>query len=140
MIDKKSLLDALSWCGVHELPEEYNGKEVYIKAISLVSKRDGSKSYVAVVKDYETGNDRIVKDFGSTSMIAKIDKTYPYLYLNSSFLPTFQAKDKDNRIKWLKRKSYGFKTKKDYDSMSMKELNMEIVLMAIKDQLESEMK
>ena len=86
-IKERTLVEALSFCGVRELPEELKGKEVWIKAIGLVSKVDGSQSYVYLERG-ELGASNIKKDFGTLSPIVKIDKIYPYLYLSGSSYPS----------------------------------------------------
>ena len=53
------LVDAISWCALRELPEEWDGEREWLKALALVSKRNGSKAYVALAKG-KTGEDKIV--------------------------------------------------------------------------------
>ena len=73
MRDRKneSLVSALSWAGLTELPPKDTKENVYVRALALVAKTDGTESYVALVKD-RTGEDKIVKDFGSIYPIAKV--------------------------------------------------------------------
>ena len=99
-IKDETLVDALSFCGVKELPEELKGKEVWIKAIALVTKRDGGQSYVAVERGTD-GDKKIVRDFGSLSPVAKIEKMYPYMYLSETDVPKFTKDAKDEKIAWL---------------------------------------
>lgn len=126
---ESNLYAALNWASLAELPPEYDGENIYIDSLALVSKRDGTKSYVAMTKD-DNGNDKIIKDFGTVSQIVKVEKIYPYIYLDSSFLPNFESNRKEPRIKWL---SY-LEPDRDWESMSVKELNHEILMRAIRKQ------
>lgn len=130
---EKSLIDALSWAGIRELPNTNDSECFYIKALALVSKRDGSSSYVALRKN-EKGEDAIVKDFGTVSPIVEVKETYPYLYLDASFVPEFSTKKKEERIKWL---SIANPNGKGYEDMSLKELNLAIINVAMQKQLKT---
>ena len=104
-IKDETLVEALSFCGVRELPEELKGKEVWIKAIGLASKVDGSQSYVYLERG-KLGAKDIKKDFGTLSPIAKIDKIYPYLYLSEDEVPKFSKEDKGEKTSWLIARGY----------------------------------
>jgi hypothetical protein len=127
---RESLIDALSWASLRELPEKDNGENIWIRALALVSKRDGSKAYVALVKG-KNGEDRIIRDFGSVSMIVKIEEVYAFEYLDSSYLPTFDSKKKEDKIKWLTMQ----RPEVNYEEMSVKELNKAILHVAMQNQL-----
>lgn len=127
---RESLIDALSWASLRELPEKDNGENIWIRALALVSKRDGSKAYVALVKGKD-GEDRIIRDFGSVSMIVKIEEIYAFEYLDSSYLPTFDSKKKEDKIKWLSMQ----RPEVNYEEMSSKELNKAILHVAMQNQL-----
>lgn len=128
---RESFVAALSYCFVRELPPEDDKQNVWLKAIGLVKKRDGSKGYVAIEKDKD-GNDKIIKDFGSISQIVEIEKVFPTLYLDSSYLPQFDSKKKEDKIKWLSLQ----RPDVDYESMSTKELNRAVLHVAMQNQLE----
>lgn len=125
-----SLIEALSYCGVKELPEEDKKENVWIKSIALVSKKDGSQAYVATVKDKE-GNPRIIKDFGSIAAISSIDKHYPYLYLDAKDVPQFKTKEKQERIDWLKI----YYPERDFSEAGLKELNRAVINVSIQEVL-----
>jgi hypothetical protein len=127
---RESLIDALSWASLRELPEKDNGENIWIRALALVSKRDGSKAYVALVKGKD-GEDRIIRDFGSVSMIVKIEEIYAFEYLDSSYLPTFDSKKKEDKIKWLSMQ----RPEVNYEDMNSKELNKAILHVAMQNQL-----
>jgi hypothetical protein len=127
---RESLIDALSWASLRELPEKDNGENIWIRALALVSKRDGSKAYVALVKGKD-GEDRIIRDFGSVSMIVKIEEIYAFEYLDSSYLPTFDSKKKEDKIKWLSMQ----RPEVNYEEMNSKELNKAILHVAMQNQL-----
>lgn len=131
--EKMSLLDCLSWCSVRQLPEEWDSKNVYIKAIAKVMRADGSISYVAVKKD-KNGDDKIVKSFGNISMIKKILAVYPYLYLDAVYMPTFKGNSKNEKVSYLSALNKNV----DYSKKSVKELDKAIISVAIQKQLKAE--
>ena len=121
-IEQSKLTEALSYCAIKELPEEDNGENVWIKALGIVSKRDGTSSFVALERD-KNGENKVVKDFGSVSQIVKIEKVFPYLYLESFRVPTFDSNSKEVRIEWLKYHDIGV----DHSNDSLKMLNKAIL-------------
>lgn len=127
-IKDETLVDALSFCGVKELPEELKGKEVWIKAIALVTKRDGGQSYVAVERDSDGGK-KIVRDFGSLSPVAKIEKLYPYMYLSENDVPKFAKDAKDEKIAWLEERDY---KKEELEGLTPKGLDKIIINECVK--------
>ena len=131
--EQQSLLECLSWCSVRQLPEAWDNKNVYIKAIGKVMKADGSISYVAIQKD-DNGDDRFIKDFGSVSMIRQVLGVYPYLFLDAVFMPTFKGNSKNEKMAYLK----SVNKDKDYSSMNGKELDKAILGIAIQKHLKSE--
>lgn len=132
----ESLVSALSWAGLSELPPKDTKENVYVRALALVAKSDGSESYVALKKG-ENGDDKIVKDFGSIFPIAKVKEVYPYNYLDSRFVPEKTLESKEDMVNWL-----NFNDKKqeglDYSKMSKKELKKRIIALASLKQLASE--
>ena len=84
--EQESLIDALSYCGLRELPKVDNNEDVWIRALAKVAKADGSFGYVLLEKD---GNlkDKVKRDFGSTSIIRKIEEVYGVPYEKIIFLP-----------------------------------------------------
>lgn len=127
---RESLINALSWASLRELPPKDNGENIWIKALALVSKRDGSKAYVALMKG-KNGEDRLIKDFGTVSQVVKIEEVYAYSYLDSSYLPQFDSKKREDKVKWLSLQ----RPDVDYESMTSKELNKAILHVAIQNQL-----
>lgn len=127
---RKSLVEALSWASIRELPQKDLGESVWIKALALVTKRDGSKSYVALRRTVPTEYN-IIKDFGSDSIITIIEEIYPYLFLDGTFIPEFKTQKKDDRIKWLSMNGVD----DNLEELTLKELNKKIVEVAIKNQL-----
>lgn len=129
-IQDKSLIDALAYCDLRALPKEDSKEYVWIKALALVSKIDGTKGYVLAVKN-EQGAPRIVKDFGTLAAIKSIDKFYPFALLDEKFMPVFNSRGKEERVEWLKLMD----RKLDFDNMTVKELNKEIVNTAVRNAL-----
>lgn len=128
---EESLIDCLSWCGVLDLPKKDSGEDVWIKAIAKVAKRDSTHAYVAMVKDND-GENKVVRDFGSCASIAFVEEIYPYLYLDAKYVPVFKSKtDKKERVDWLKYQG----GEKDYESMTLKQLDKEVLVCAMMNHL-----
>ena len=133
-IERESLVSALAYCSLRDLPEIDNGEEVWIYAVAKVEKADGSTSYALVEKD-DNGEDRILKDFGSISSIRSIVSYHPYVFLKPSYLPKFKSEKKEERVEYLnKRLSDG----RDFAKLSKKELDVIILNLAIKNQKSKE--
>lgn len=129
-VKEESLISCLSYIGLRDLPKEWDKENVYILAVGLVSKSDGTFNYVALKKD-KNGKDKIVKDFGNIASLCKIEKVYPYKYLDAAYVPTFKTRAKEERISWLAK----FGENKDYSSMSVRELDKEILNISIQTAL-----
>lgn len=129
-IFRESLINALSWASLRELPSKDDGEHIWIRALALVSKRDGSKGYVALAKG-KNGEDRVIKDFGSISQIVKMEEVYPYSYLSDDYLPIFETKTRQERINWLSMQ----RPEEDFSELTMKELNKAILYIAMQNQL-----
>lgn len=117
-VEEKSLIDALSFCSLRKLPAPWDKENIYLLALALVAKSDGTKSYVALKKNKD-GKDAYVKDFGNVSAIKNIIEIYPYQYLDAKFLPSFKTRTKEERITWLNK----IGGEKDYSDKSLKELD-----------------
>ena len=130
---QKSLIKALSACSLRELPEIEDGETVWIKALALVEKVTGEECFVELTKDCDTLSNKVTKDFGGTGAIFKYKSIHPYLYLSSSYMPSFNDRTKDSRIAYLER----MKPDTDWSSKGFKELSSAIIGLAIKLQLDS---
>lgn len=129
-IKEKSLINCLAALDLLDLPKEWDKEDVWILAVGLVSKIDGTFSYAALRKD-EDGNARVVKDFGNICAIRKVEKVYPYKFLDASFMPMFKTRAKDERISWLERMG----EKGDFSEMSAKELEKKVLNVVIQQAL-----
>lgn len=129
-VKEKSLIECLAYCDLRDLPKEWDGENVYLKAIALVAKSDGSKSY-AYMQKYINGNDRIIKDFGHIASIKNIEKIYPFLYLDARFMPDFKTNAKSERIEWLEKMN----CTDDLSECTLKELNKKVLNMAMQNAL-----
>lgn len=128
---RASLIEALSYCSLRALPEADNGEDVWIKALALVTKNDGSNCYVAIEKDPKTLKNRVKKDFGGTGAIVAYNEFYPYLYLSQDYIPRFNDRTKDARVKYLTNINPNIR----WDQYSLRELNDVILGIAIESQL-----
>jgi hypothetical protein len=133
-IKNESLIKALSHFLLKDLPDVDDGENIWIKALALVRKCDGSESYVYVVKDNVTLQNRIAKDFGGVAQISEIIEFYPFSFLKSGYVPTFNGKKKEERVKYLMT----YDNRKNYSEMTLKELDREIIRVGIEKQLNYE--
>ena len=134
-IKKKSLISCLAALDLRDLPKEWDKEDVWILAVGLISKIDGTFSYAALKED-ENGDARVVKDFGNICAIRKIEKVYPYKFLDASFMPMFKTRAKDERIAWLERMG----EKGNFSEMSAKELERKVLNVVIQQVLNIENK
>lgn len=128
-----SLIQALQYTSLRELPQINKKNEMWVNALALVKKADGTESYVYVVKDGSL-NDRIVADFGNISSIKEIVEYYPIEYLNQSYIPKFKTQKKEERIKFLSLWGYN---DSDLTKKSVKELDRLVLSCSVKQQLQN---
>lgn len=134
-IKELSLLDCLKWAGVPRLPEVDDKENIWIRAIALVQKADGSQSYVVMGRD-DVLEHTYIKDFGNISLIREVLSIHPYDFLVEANMPMFKTKKREERIEWLKK----FIKDKDFESMSLKELDKRVAALAMKSQLAKRIK
>lgn len=131
---EQQLMDCLRWCDLPSLPEKDDKENIWIKAVALVQKADGSEGYVALRKD-DNVESKIVKDFGNISIVRKIKEVYPYSFLSVAFVPEFKTKKKEERIAWLRKQG---NTKQGLEELSLKDLDRMVIAIAIKAQINKE--
>lgn len=126
-VKEKSLVDALSYCSLRELPPIWDKENIYIKALAEVFKNDGTYGYVLLRKGADC-KDYVVKDFGSCAMITKTISVHPFVFLESKWMPKFKPNEKkEAKIKWLK--SMGVEITDE--SLTIKEIDKKILGVAI---------
>lgn len=131
-IKEKSLIKCLAALDLRDLPKEWDKENVWILAVGLISKIDGTFSYAALKKDKD-GNARVVKDFGNICAIRQVEKVYPYKYLDATFVPYFKGRSKDERIAWLEQMG----EEGNFCEMSAKELDKKVLNVAIQQALKA---
>ena len=129
---EQSLVDALSYCGLRNLPEEWDKENIYLKALALAMKVDGTKSYVLMQKDIN-GEDRMIKDFGTSAVIHTISSVHPFMYLDQKWLPIFKGKTKEERVSWLVLNK---ENEEELKGLTVKQLKKKILNVAMKNALE----
>ena len=92
--ESNTLTQALSEARVTALPKPYSKKSdrIWLKAIVHVIKCDNSRNFAIAVND-GAGNPVIIKDFGKTSRIVKIDGLYPFLAMSPAGIPNLQTQN-----------------------------------------------
>jgi hypothetical protein len=83
--------DAIAAAGLACLPDKLSSTAtvVWLRAIGLVRKINGTKNYVLLESDGE--RTKIKRDFGSVAQIAEIEEIYPYESLEKKYVPSFQT-------------------------------------------------
>lgn len=133
--EKQSLMECLAWCSLKELPNEDEGKEVYIAAVIKVLKADATVSYAVVKRDID-GTDKIIKDFGSCAVIREVLGKYPYKYLNAEYMPKLKDFTRKSMVNYLARSMQ--KTADEFDGNTDKELFNILVARAMEKQLKKD--
>lgn len=133
-VTRESLVSAMAYCSLRDLPPEDTGEDVWISAIAKVMKADGSVSYALVEKD-DNGENKYVKDFGGISIIRTVLSYHPFVFLKGAYVPKFKTAKKEERVAYL-NKYYG--NKEEWEKFTTKELDAKIVNLAIKNQKEKE--
>lgn len=130
--EQESLIDALSYCSLRELPQADDGEGYWLEALAKVAKRDGTHSYVYVERDIDTLEPTIRKDFGTISGIAFVEEYYPYEYLREEFKT--KLANKEAKVEYLSKIDKD--NAKTYAKMSVKKLDDEITRRDIMTQKE----
>lgn len=86
-----SLMECMSLSRMTELPKEWDGKRIWLKAIVKVSKCDNSKNY-ALAENDGRNNPFIKRDFGNMARIVNIDAIYPTYYMAENQKPDLRNK------------------------------------------------
>ena len=108
---------ALAYCDLKSLPKKDSKDYYWLKALGLVSKADGTKSYVLLRMDTDF-TQRVIKDFGTISTIVSVDEVYPFYMLQEKWIPVFKTQKKEDRLEWLRR----IGDKADYSELTLKAL------------------
>lgn len=99
-----TLQEALQDCGLRELPPKMsaNDNRTWLRAIALVMKVGGRRSYVLCEND--GGRPSIKKDYGSCAAIVFTEGLFPYEFADKTIVPTF--KDDSEIIHYLTKSKY----------------------------------
>lgn len=89
----ESKREAFAQSGLKEMPAKDNGENIYILAIALVKKRDGSVNYALLRKNLK-GEDEVYADFGHVCTMSAILEVYPYEYLDDMYMPLHDMDEK----------------------------------------------
>lgn len=116
---EKTLLLALNHSHLSELPDSLKPTtRLWLKAIVLVAKRDGSRNY-AIAENNGDDTPNIVKDFGNVSQIAKVEGIYPFLEVENARIP--DMRNKSEIVDLLV--AYGFNAKEITYKMANKHID-----------------
>lgn len=120
-IPEEDINAMLLFTGLTRVPE-FNGNQIWTKAIAKVLKRDTSVSFCVLER---TGWDthRILKIFGKCSGIVKVGKPIPIEVMPEDFIKQFYHSDIEGRKSYLK--SHNPEKADEYDNMTLEELKTE---------------
>lgn len=88
----KALFDALQFAGLTELPEEWNGEDIWVKAVVEILRGNAKTEYAVATNENGKGKPNYIKTFGSTSIIKKPLRFFPYKLLQDKYKPSFKTK------------------------------------------------
>ncbi len=134
---EETLIQALNYAHLHELPDKWDNKSLWIKAIGLVTRRNGGVQSYVILRREADGRICTIKDF-SLDAIRSIDEVYPYIYIDSQFLPKFTTQQRDEKHEYIARISG--KSIEEVKNMSAKQQKEIMVGYAMKIQLNNEPK
>ena len=118
---RKTLMRCLTDTGLRTLPEAWDGKTPFIRAVAKVLKCDGSENYVLVKRS--EGEYRVVRDYGYISAIHSVEEYYPYEYLEKSFIPKeVKFEKKETKIAAI-LKDRADHTREELDGKTVEQLN-----------------
>lgn len=139
-IKKESLQKALEYCFISKLPDKEDGKNLWIRAIAEVEKKDGTSSYAYIEKDPDTLENKIKADFGKPVQINKIVSIHPFCYLDAGYIPEFKFKKGKDEAKAIEERRIFLDniTGVNHKGKKLKELDSEILSLSIKKQLRIE--
>lgn len=64
-------------------------KRLWLRAIGLVKKIDGSQSYA--LYEYDGTDVKLKRDFGTMAIVSEIVAMYPFEYLDQKYMPLFKS-------------------------------------------------
>lgn len=134
--EQASLISALSYCSLRELPQSDDGHDYWLESLARVSYSNGSYGYVYVKRNDTTLEIEVKKTFGDVLGIGIILEYYPFEFLRGEFNPKFDKKE--DKIKYLSELTVG--KDKLYARMNNATLDEEIIRLGIKIQKEHDNK
>jgi hypothetical protein len=139
--EQQLISDALNQAHLTELPDAWDKKTVWIEGVAKIRLANNSIGY-GIVKHYDLDAEPVVSYInGDTFSIVDIEEVYPYVVLQKEYIKKFTAKEKEKeRIAYLQSLHLPQNEQKDFESMTLEELNKEIVNAALYLQLKDTQK
>ena len=131
MEDYMKKIEVLKDTGLSAIPDEYRGSKVWFRAIGEVMLKNGTKTY-AIVERTGMDSHRIKRIYGEISPIHKLEKIFPYEFIDKISTPQFAPNDKQNRLFYL-RERFGEEKAKEYSDMTASQLSDVIRRIGIED-------
>lgn len=136
--EQKLISDALNFAHLTTLPKKADPqKSLWIEAIAKIRLANNSVAY-GVVKRNADLSYRVTYVNGSTASIVEIEEVYPYIMLEKQYIKKFTEKaGEKERIAYLESLNLPYVAEGYFDSMSIDDLNKEVVKAAVYQQLKS---
>lgn len=88
---EETLIEGLKFAQIPELPEKWDEKNVWVKALAKV-RRCNNKVEFVVVKNNGSNKPSIIKSFGTVSAVHEFMEIYPFELLSPVYIPEFRNK------------------------------------------------
>ena len=127
-LEKSTMTDVLIWTDCRNLPKKDDGKSLWVRAIALVGKNDGSKSYCVIERRYN-GEMQVVKDFGHAAAIKVYLSVHPYEFVKEKYIKKWNATDtKEMKLRYI---NVNLNTGFDVNSLTDEQLEAQLCNVAI---------
>ena len=134
--EQQLISDALNQAHLVELPKPSKKNTVWLEGIAKIRLANNSIGY-GIVKHYDIDAEPVVSYInGDTFAIIGIEEVYPYVVLKKEYIKKFSSKEKERpRIDYLMSLNLPYLEGLDIESMTLEELNKEVVKAAVHLQL-----
>lgn len=127
----KLMREILEFAHLTELPNEVTEEtKLWVRAIGYVRKQNGEHGWVVMQREHDM-TVRPIKTVGSMSPVAVVEKYYPYILLDKKYIKGFRTDASKPRIEYLQSLKLPYFSEKDFENMTLAQLNKEIVGAAI---------
>lgn len=126
--EERLIADVLNKAHLAELPKPADKKTIWIEGVAKIRLANNSIGY-GIVKKHDLDSEPVVTYInGDTFAINRIEEVYPYVVLRKEYIKKFTTKEKEPaRIAYLKSLHLPYANETAFESMTIDELNKEVV-------------